>query len=232
MSHYYNQQNAHGRNRYKKRYISVTKWLVVCAVVAGGIVAVDALWQHRASSNPTDYTAPLKSVVVADAEPFNTQYFQFQAPSSWQAIANETKGTHFVYRSYNASFVEQELVVDVNNAEPEVLALVQTARVLPAGIVDGSSLRTDGALSEHCEKVIKPSTPRSPLRLTMNNVSFVCNPDSATYQIAVGIGGGSTDITLTRPNGQTAKYTIIYRNHTATPNIRDLNAIINSFQSR
>lgn len=231
MPSYYRQQGVSRSKRilHKLRYVA----LVVLVAVLGGIgFLVYDVWRQTSSADtPTQETTAVTSTIAANSEIQSSPYFQFQTSKKWRSIANETREGHYVYRQYNGPLVEQEFIVDVNPISTEALALTQTTRVLAARVSDSGALKPEGAVSEHCKKSVKAGD-RSPQIVKMNQVSFACNPDSTSYTVVVGLVGGTNDMNLTRPDGTKAVYRLTYQNVTAQPTARDVDNIVETFETR
>lgn len=222
---YHNQTRSVRRT---KRLIYTFSSLIVVGVL---VVAVDVIRNIRNNAKPTSQTTN-SAVQAATVNYFRTEFFQFQTNPDWREIANESRTGHYVYRSYSGPLVEQELIIDVNRVSDPALANVQTQRVFPARIMGGGRLEPDSTVSDHCAKAVKPGMSRVPQVLTYQQVTFACNPDSATYMVAVGIIGATEDIVASRPNGEKATYNITYRNLMANPHVRDLTDIVQTFETR
>lgn len=205
---------------------------MIAILTAIGFLAYDIYKGSKASDTASKLSNPVSSSVIANNNIQTSPYFQFQAPTKWRAIANETKDGHYVYRQYNSQLVEQDLTIDVNSTSQEVLALTQTSRVQSVVVTDAGSLDVVGVVSDSCKKSVKPGTEKTPQIVTINKVTFPCNPDSTSYTVVVGISGGSNIMVLPRPGGKSAPYKITYRNLSALPNSRDFLSIISTFETR
>lgn len=206
--------------------------MVLVAVLGGiGFLVYDVWRQTSSADTPTQETTAVTSTIASNSEIQSSPYFQFQTSKKWRSIANETREGHYVYRQYNGPLVEQEFIVDVNPITTEALALTQTTRVLAARVSDSGTLKPEGTVSEHCKKSVKAGD-KSPQIVKMNQVSFACNPDSTSYTVVVGLVGGTNDMNLTRPDGTKAVYRLTYQNVTAQPTARDVDNIVETFETR
>lgn len=232
MSNYYREQGYHSRKRLLRRLKYSVLVLALAVLVGLGFLAYDIYRQSVASDTPSNSTKAVTSVITTDTQIQTTPYFQFQTSNKWRAIANETKEGHYVYRQFNGQLVEQELVVDVNRTVPEVLALVQTTRVMPVSITEAGTLKVEGSVSDHCKKSVPKGTEKTQQIVKMHQVSFACNPDGTRFIAVVGVIGGGTTLTIPRPNNGTATYHITYSNVMAQPSGRDLDNILRTFETR
>ncbi len=231
MPRYYRESTYHRQVRFIKRIKRIVLTFLIVIAFVGCFIVYDMFRSSRQAGNLGD-PVQTNSTFTSSFEIHRTQYFQFQASKKWAEIASETKNNHYVYRSFDGPLVEQELVIDVNNTSPEVLALVQITRVLPVSIADKGRLVIEGQTEEHCLKAVKPGGGRNPQIVTQHQVTFACNPDSPLYGVVVGLIGGSDIIPITRPDGTKVNYKITYKNLTALPNSRDLRNIIETFEAR
>ncbi len=232
MSDYYRSQGSTKRKRIQGLFRITLLIIVIAILVAIGLFIYDIYRESKASDTASKLSNPISSTVIANNNVQTTPYFQFQAPAKWRAIANETKEGHYVYRQYNSQLVEQDLTIDVNSTSQDVLALVQTSRVQAVTVTDAGSLDVVGIVSDSCKKSVKPGTEKIPQIITINKVTFPCNPDSTSYTVVVGLSSGSNIMVLPRPGGKTAPYKITYRNLSALPNSRDFLSIIRTFETR
>ena len=224
------------RNTTSSRLLKFAKFFVASLLVSilavVGYFAYDIYRQaNQGEQQPVTSTATT-STVASSTHVLTTQYFQFQASTKWRAVPNETKNDKFVFRQYNATTIEQDLTVYVNSAMGEVLALSQSAYVLPVVPAENGILKVQGGVSPHCKTLLKPGYVNKPQVMTHNKVTFNCTPDSSTYTVAVGMIGGGVDMPLKRPDGTTATYRIVYRNLTAGPTARDIESIVSNFETR
>lgn len=232
MSNYYREQGYHSRKRLLRRLRYVVLAFLVLVLAGIGFLAYDVYRESVASVTPSDPTKAVTSTIATGTEIQSTPYFQFQTSEKWRAIANETKDGHYVYRQYSGPLVEQEFVVDVNRVGEEVLALVQTTRVLPVSATETGNLKLEGNVSDHCKKSVPKETDHTQQIVKISQVSFACNPDSTNYIVVIGVIGGTNVITLPRLNGTTATYKLTYKNVSAQPNARDLDDMVETFEAR
>lgn len=231
MSNYYREQSYHSRKRALRRLRYIVLGFLLVVLVGIGFLAYDIYRESIASNNPGPSTTEVTSTITTGNEIQTNPYFQFQTPEKWKAIANETKDGHYVYRQFNGPLVEQEFIVDVNRGGEEVLALVQTTRVMPVSVTENGNFKLEGNVSEHCKKAVPKGTEHTQQTVKMSQVTFACNPDSVSYLVVVGVIGGGTAINMPRLDGSSLAYRISYRNVTATPNSRDLDDMLKTFQS-
>lgn len=232
MAKYYRQQ---GETKKRKilRFLRPAVLVLFIGVLAGtGVFIYDIFRQSEAADESSQLSTPVSSSIVANTQIQTTSYFQFQTPEKWRAVANETREGHYVYRQYNGPLVEQELVVDVNNQQPEVLATTHINRVLPVTVSSKGFMDVVGTELAHCKKVVKPGTEKTQQMVVLDKVNLPCNPDYTGYEVVVGLVGGSHIMMLPRPSADPAPYKITYRNVSATPSSRDIISIIKTFETR
>ncbi len=233
MSDYYREQGFRSRKRIVRRLRMFVILLLLAVLVGIGFLAYDVYRQSKQSDTATQSTAPVTSTIVSNASVQTSRYFQFRSPTKWRPITNETRDGHYVYRQFNSSLVEQELVVDVNNSTPEILPNVRTTHVLPVTTSPLGVLAPDSAgASEHCKKYVKPGTEGTPQIVTFKKVSFACAGDNTAYVAVVGLVGGGTTMQLPRPDGSTATYKITYKNLTFGQTAGDFDNIVGTFETR
>ncbi len=207
---------------------------LVLVVVIGLIawLAYDIYYQKNESETASDLSTPVSSTISSTVQTHTTPFFQFQSPLKWKAVANETREGNYVYRQTNGSLVEQELVIRINDSSQEASANTLTNRVLPVVMNTEGRFDTPVTTLDSCKKFVPKGTEKTQQVLTMNKVSFSCNPNFTGYKVVVGMQGGSDVMTLTRPSGDKAVYRIGYKNLTANPNARDIVSIIKTFEAR
>ncbi len=231
MAKYYTQQGLSKSQRRVKRYRFLVLIALLILLAFSGTLALDTYKQWIQSDTETSSTTPVMTTIESTTEIYTTDHFQFQTPTKWRAIPEETKNGRYVYRQFNGSLIEQEIAVDVSNTQPP-LALTQITHVLPVTASEEGFLRVEPSGLEHCKKAVKADTNRTIQMVTMNKVSFPCSPTGTNYVVSVGLVGGSHIMPLSRPSGGTANYTITYKNTTALPTARDFLNIIETFETR
>lgn len=215
--------NHRKRERFLRR-IRITLLILLVAGLAFGAYHFGNFRSTEAEDEGA-VSAPTSSFVAPNIQIFNSPYFQFQANNSWAEDPTNTRDGKYVYRSMRGNLIEQQLTVYVNNF-PSDLAVT---RVMGANIGENNSLNPIG-LSDHCGQAsgYKGGTKKA----IMNDVSFTCFSDDTRYTVLVGLKGGTTNMSLPRPDGSSAAYSIYYSNVTADPEASQLHDIVNSFQTR
>jgi hypothetical protein len=102
---------------------------------------------------------------------------------------------------------------------------------LPVGLIPGGQGFSPGKLSDHCKEASADDNIDEKV-LTYKKVSINCDVDNTQFNVLAGETGGSTRMTLNRPDGSTADYSILYRNLQAIPDATGLLQIMESFQTR
>ncbi len=223
----YNQQlNYQKRKRFILR-VKILALLLIIPPIAVSVYLYFSAVNRQNSNTPQSTTSQETSGYFASTvQVFRSAYFQFQADKTWAEVPAESTPTKFVYRSLRATLVEHDLTIYVN----DIPANLTANRVLPSNIKTGSELLPI-AVSEHCLKAAKVSTAED-REIVVDNVRLRCNADSTNYTVLVGQSGGSTVLNLLRPDGKTAKYSILYSNLRATPDASQIMDIVSSFQTR
>ncbi|OGL30582.1 hypothetical protein A3F37_01795 [Candidatus Saccharibacteria bacterium RIFCSPHIGHO2_12_FULL_41_12] len=216
-------------HHHQKKFLRRTSWflifVIVCIVGFAGYAYIDNLNESSANTEEKTTSGASAGYFAPAVGIIRSPYFQFQANKSWAQATSDSTGNKFVYRSLRDSLIERELTIYVNGS-PSLSA----TRVLPVNL-KGTAEFLPQAVSDHCGKTF-PTKQQSIQSVTLDRVNFNCQPDSTAYTVFVGLVGGSTQIALTRPNGQKAMYTIYYSDVTATPSVSHLSEIISTFQAR
>lgn len=232
MAKHYKEYGLSKRERLGRRLRPLVFVVFVAMLVGLGYFIFDIFRQSSAADTASKLSTPINSTIVSDTQIMSSQYFQFQTPDKWRAVANETRDGHYVYRQFNGQLVEQELVVDVNNQNQEVLATTHINRLLPVTATAQGGLSIANSDLEPCKKYVKKGTEKTNQLITVNKVTFPCNPDFTGYEAVVGLVNGTNIMSLPRPNGANAYYKITYRNVSANAGPRDVIGIVRSFETR
>lgn len=232
MSSYY-RDNGYKKNRnFTKILKPLFLVIALMILIVVGIFGYDLWKQYSRSYSPSAVSKPESTVTVADSQIMSTPYFQINTTRKWKAIANETTSSHYVYRQFSGSLVEQELIVDINNDTTDTLAITRVTRVLPVSATSSNRLSVPGGVSPHCSEIVKPAKPVDPLIVSYQGVKFGCNPTASNYFVVIGLIGGTNSMSLQRPNGSRATYNITYKNVTSQSSSGDIVNIIKTFETR
>jgi len=205
----------------------VLLFLSIIIVLIGVGIWVDSFNAQQDASTPSIPSQEISSNFAPPFEIFRTPYFQFQADTRWQLIQSETTANRFVYHSVRESLVEHLLTITVNDSASSP----EATRVLPVALGDGNRL-LPAQVSKHCRQGQPAGSSLRPTEITMLGVRFRCNPGDTKYTVVVGLVGRSVPFQLTRLDGSTATYTILYQDVTATPDEKQIQKIMSSFQTR
>lgn len=222
---YYHQLNYRQRRKFLRRIRLLALLVIICAVIGAGLVFNDN--RSRSVSNTPEQTTSqvTTSYFAPSIQIFRTGYFQFQANSSWSQASPESSDSKFVYRSMRGTLIDHELIIYVNRKPDEK----SVTRVLPVNLKKNSEL-VPLTISENCGKTLQPTAPVVPG--VVDRVSLDCAPNDPRYVVAAGLVGGSTKLTLERPGGGSAVYSIYYSNLTANPEGSQFVEIAGTFQAR
>jgi hypothetical protein len=222
----YNQHFSHPKRRHFLGFLRLSALLLIVAVLAGVIYLVkENLDSSNYNSSEQATSAPKASYVAPSVEIFRTPYFQFQANDNWAEDTQSSGNGKYVYKSLRNNLIEHQLTVYVNSS-PDDLAVTHVLVVAP----DGEGGLKAVKLSEHCSK--SGNFPGSKRIVSLDQVSVNCFRDDTRYTVLAGIAGGSTNMSLPRPDGSQAAYTIYYSNVTAYPDAVQFQEIMDSFQTR
>ena len=222
---YHYQIDHHHQKSFIKRTSLFLIFVVICILIFVGYAYIDRM--NESSSNTEEKTTSNESdgYFASAVSIIRSPYFQFQANKSWSQATSDSSNSKFVYRSLRGSLIERELTIYVNDSPN-----LSVTRVLPVNTKSTSELLPQ-TVSDHCGKLF-PTKQQSIQSITMDRVTFNCQGDSIAYTVLAGLIRGNTQISLTRPDGQKANYTIYYSDVTATPSASQLNEIISTFQAR
>lgn len=230
MAKYYRQQGETKR-RKTLRFIRPIVLLVFIGILVGGAVFLfDILRQQDDAETSSALTKPTSSVVDSGSQLQKTPYFQLRIPTKWRVVTAETKDGKYVYRQFKGSLVEQDLTIEVNNSTQVLIATTQISRVMPLIINNAGGVDIINTPLDHCKKV-SPESRQAKL-VTMDRVTFPCNPGSPAYEITAGLVNGTNIMTLPRPDGSVATYKIHYRNLSFSANPQDFLEIMKSFETK
>ncbi len=216
---------------HRSRKKLLRRFYILMTIVAIGILGFfgKIFYDNFQASNynsPEQTTSGVtSSTIVSDVQIFRSPYFQFQANKTWnEDSANSSEGK-YVYKSIRNGLIEHQLTIYVNNAPQDV----GVTRVL-ATVAEKDGGLGIVAMSDHCSKA--PESKGSAAKVTLEQVTFPCFGDDTRYTALVGLQGGTTNMSLVRPDGTQASYVIQYANVTAHPDSIQLEEIVGSFQTR
>lgn len=218
---YKNQKKAH---RFRKFAI----FAGACFAIATIFIAGDWLLSQLSGANTVVSKTNNTSVQSANVSVYRTKYFQFQAPQEWVSVENESTDKKFVYLKKTEAQFLQKLVIYVDRPTTDREADFKLTRVLPVQISELGNLIQQSNVSDHCNNSFPKDGYRDPRRITHNEVSFVCDPDSQQYSILVGEIGGSEELEVNTSDGSKIKLVIVFSDLTAYPNTGDLYNIVSS----
>lgn len=215
--------------RRKKRIHRRRKvFATIIILLAIGIAVYFAIENFKAenfNSEEQTTSAATSSYIAPNIQVFLSPYFQFQTNRSWSEDPGSSAGNRYTYRSMRGNLLEHTLIIYVNSAPDDI----KVTRVLVSTMNGNRGLKAE-KISDHCGKSNK--SVKSGLNTVLDQVTFKCFPDDTRFNVLVGMFGGTTNITLPRPDGSTAVYTIYYSNVTVTPDASQITDIVNSFQTR
>lgn len=220
--------HKHKKRETRLRKIAFFTSTVMLVIVM--VIAVDWLLTRLSNSNTVVSRENTTSVQSANVSVYRTEYFQFQAPEEWVLVSSESTNKKFVYVKNNGALIVSRFVVYVDRAARDREADFKITNVLPVEKGVLNNFANMGKVSDHCnESWPKDLQLRNPARITHENVSFVCSPDSQQYNVAIGEAKGDEEIEVTSTDGENFTLTMIYSDLTAYPNPGDIYNIVTSF---
>ncbi|HEX5448294.1 MAG TPA: hypothetical protein VFW90_03805 [Candidatus Saccharimonadales bacterium] len=209
------------RQSWYRRHFKLVTVLVV-ALGAGAYVYFLALGNQNAvtasNSQALHSSTPTRTVT--------SRYFQFKDSAVWKLNKSDSAPGMYIYEVQQKGSLIRRLTVYVNRL-PVSLGLAAN-RVLPVSVTDGSTLQPT-AISDPCSKTYTTGAPKSVKEITYNKVLMLCDPDPAQYSVIVGVSGGSYQLKMKRPDGQTAQFVITYQDFEIQPDSASLLNIVKSF---
>lgn len=226
---YRHNDNLYRHKSRAHRFRKVTFFFVLAVTIITIGIGIDWLLGRLSNSNTLVTRENSSTVQSANVSVYRTEYFQFQAPESWVAVASETTAKRFVYIKNTGTLVTQKFTVMIDRPETSKEADFNLTRVVPIQIGPKGEFERTGEVSTHCNDSFPQDGNRDPRRIIHDEISFVCNPDSQQYNINVGIRGGTETISATLKNGEKITLFLVYSDLTAYPSTGDLYKIIESF---
>lgn len=228
---YNNHLNYRDRRRLLIKLRIIYSFLAL-AIITGAVVFYFVYVKDQ-NFNDKSISGTTNSVVAPKISLFKSPYFQFQANDDWKEVTAESTPNKFVYRSYNGTLLEHELVVYVNQI-PDVNDF-KTTRILPVAVVSASGQTSHFSMtqvSDPCGSALNPAAkPADVQSVIFKNVTFTCYGKISEYNVLIGQSGGGANLAMKRADGSNAVYTIQYKDLRAINGPTEINQIISSFQS-
>lgn len=220
------QISSHSKKRYLKRVYILLSITIVIVLAIIAFIRLDAYLQRNQNTPDNTTTEKTTAYFAPTTKIFRTQYFQFQSDDTWVELPAESNNSTYVYRSFRNNLIEQELIIYVGDIPPNPSA----TRVLPVSIKQDKRLSVN-QISEHCNKAVGgPVVGQA--QVSFEQVTMLCDADGTQYEVLVGLIGGTTNLTLSRPDGSNEAYVIYYKNVKASPDAIQFSQIVSSFQTR
>ena len=228
---YSHNARVHHKHRKARRVGFVAASMLAIVVVGVAVVGIDWVRNQRSTSNTIVSTENTTSVQSVNVSVLRSEYFQFQATDDWRQVASESDDTTFVYVKNDDFLITQRLIVYVNRPEGVRQTDMKITNVVPATIEGRRAVPiAPNYISDHCIESWPENLIRNPGRITHDNVSFVCAPDSNQYNVIIGEDGGSEDMKFTMSNGEEIEIAIVYSDLTAYPSTGDLFTLLRGFE--
>ena len=190
-------------------------------------MAVSLILRHPGVNSPSQATTQPKTTEYQPFKTFTSPYFTFQTDKNWQAMPAEYTANIYVYRAFRNNLVERDLTVYVNTL-PVNLMLTY---ILPVQVTGNKLSASD--ISQHCRNYLPASylaSSRNPTSVTVETVNFTCQTDGTSVTIGTGTKGGSYQTTMTRKNGTSAQYFLLYHDLTFSSRPEIFKTITESFK--
>lgn len=214
----------------KHKYVKFLRWfgwgmfLSLFFVLAGFLLYSFFL---VAPETPPATSRPTTTVVTEPISVFRSPYYQFESSDTWEEINTES-ANEFRYRSNREQITEHDLYIIVN-PQPIDLRRARATRVFVVEPTDGRLNPVEG-ISDSCAKAGKNIKDNDQVRFA--DTTFTCVAGGALFDVLVSEKGGTPLITMQRPDGPPVSFLIYYRDLRATPNGRELEQILDTFQTR
>ncbi len=167
-----------------------------------------------------------KGFLSDNKQDYTTEYFSFRAAGTWRLQEDSSSAKHFLYVNYRGAVAEEQLEVYIDVGPPQRA----TAYVVPVDIIDGSRFSVS-PISEQCKVYVLDKNNRSQQNVTYLGTQFLCRPDSTVPDVVVGRKGGDTVLAMKRADGSTRNYFIYYRDSRFTPELDEINELLQSFKA-
>jgi hypothetical protein len=224
---YHHLSKTHQKQKRSRRVLNFSLVFIGIIMVGAFSVVTDNFF-NRSQGVEIESAGTQAKVQSSSINIFRTQYFQFQADTSWREVTDQLDPSTFVYRSYDQQLVQHQFVVQVDNIKPIALANENTTRVQPVTI-DNNRLVPSGKVSDHCGTLVDDGSIKQ-ARISYKEAEFPCNPDGQSFVSAVSVIGGNEFIDHISGGGDKIRFKLTYQDSTYSPSGRPLLGIINSFQ--
>lgn len=229
---YRHNDTLHKHKKRETRFRKIAFFTTTLVGIIVMVIAVDWVLSQLSSSNTVVSRENTTSVQAANISVYRTEYFQFQAPEDWVLVSSESTDKKFVYVKNSGPLIVSRFVVYVDRLARDREADFKITNVLPVEKGVLNNFDNIGKVSGHCsESWPKEIIGRDPARITHENISFVCSPDSQQYNVVIGEADGDEEIELTSTDGENFSLTMVYSDLTAYPNPGDIYNIVSSFNT-
>ena len=226
----YKHNDALHKHQVRARRLRKFAIVFVVVVSVGGVfIAFDWLRNQITNTETVVSSENTKSVQAANISVYRTEYFQFQAPDDWVAVAQQDQEKVYTYLKKSASSVDQRIVFYVDL--PETTSVSQNiAKLLPVEISEAGDFIPIDTISEHCDTSWPEDLARNPGRIVHKGITMECTPNTQEYNVILGAFGKSDRIEVKRSTGEAMTLTVVYSDLTAYPTPGDLFNILTSLK--
>jgi len=226
----YNIKSNSYKQKKRTRKIKRTSLCVLALVLIGLSFVLYDMLRNEFGASRTAVSQPTRSFVRgANITLLRNEYFQFQAPEGWSAVTNDQNDNRITYYKERQGLFTQRIEAYIDRKPLNQEADFRSTHVKPV-VFNGSSVESVEATSEHCREKLPEEAGLNPARIIHNEVSFVCNFDSAEHNILVAQKGGDEAMKFTRSDGQSFTLTLVFSDLTAYPGDGDLDFILKSLE--
>ncbi len=228
---YHHRVSTHHRSKRARKIKRFTVGFTLLIIIGSAVIGVDWLLSQINNSSGITTTQQHSTVQSANVTVYRTKYFQFQAPDDWISIADSSNDNKFVYVRNDGSIVSRRFSVYINKAALNIESVLDMTRVIPVNYNSNGTFSEIGSVSDHCNDSWPSELPRNPSRIIHDNVSLVCSPSSAQYNVVIGERDGDEKIEATLEDGEKFTLTLVYSDLSAYPTPGDVRSILSSFRT-
>ena len=228
MGDYHYADNIHRRATRRRTFKIIAIILSVLLAAALILIVLDAL---RNKTNVSVIQTDERRILgQADTtRVFNEAHFSFQADETWQKVDTKEEFVRYnalTYRSLENGFSLRELTIFIDEY-PEDYGLTY---VLPVEIENNRI--TPQQLSPRCNQLLDDGHPKHlSTEAVWAGVSFICDPDRATYTIGASHSETGYGVRIEGTNA-VHRYFFLYNDLESSPRFDVFSQILSSFEAK
>lgn len=205
-------ENRHLNRKMKyKRRIKLVSFLLVIIIVS---IAIFWFFYLRQYKGTRPQIGPAFTTTIAGPTVYKSKYFEFSDTAKWVYAPNDSTANETTFLQYHGGVLADSISVYVNQL-PSIEELPATY-VLPVQIKNQNSFIVS-QISSQCSSVYLSTDKKLTKKVLIDGTNMICYPDSPEYHVIAGQIGGDYNLTLKRSNNQLAKYIIIYKDLSTSP---------------